>query len=184
MPKVKSDDQGRLVLPDEFLKRRHLTSDAEYWLDGREDDLILHPCLPDVRKLYVEPTTGCNLRCRTCIRNVWEEPESQMSMNTFQRMVESLTELTDVNRLVFTGFGEPLAHPDILQMIEAVRERDIAVTVGSNGILLNVDMARELVRLGVDRFVVSVDGVRPETYAKIRGATLLQVLDNIRILLC
>jgi len=67
-------------------------------------------------------------------------------------------------------------------MIEAVRKRDIAVTVGSNGILLNADMARELVRLGVDRCVVSVDGVRPETYANIRGATLSHVLDNIRIL--
>ena len=184
MPKVKADGQGRLVLPEEFLKRRHIPSNMEYWLDGREGDLILRPCLPDVRKLYVEPTTSCNLHCRTCVRNIWEEPESQISMNTFQRVVESLTELTDVSRVVFSGFGEPLVHPEILQMIEAVRERDIAVTVGSNGLLLNADMARELVRLGVDRIVVSMDGVRPETYANIRGATLLQVLDNIRILLC
>ena len=182
MPKVKADDRGRLVLPDEFLKRRHIPPNTEYWLNGREGDLILHPCLPDARKLYVEPTTNCNLHCRTCIRNIWEEAESQMSMNTFQQMVENLTELPELSRVVFSGFGEPLAHPDILHMIEAVRERNLAVSVGSNGLLLNVDMARELVRLGVDRFVVSVDGVRPETYANIRGAALLQVLDNIRIL--
>src|SRR4030042_5178759 len=98
MPKVKADDQGRLVLPEEFLKRRHPPSNTEYWLNGREGDLILHPCLPDARKLYVEPTTNCNLHCRTCIRNIWEGPELQMSMNTFQRVVESLTELTDVTR--------------------------------------------------------------------------------------
>jgi len=50
MPKVKTDDHGRLVLPDELLKRRHLPSNTEYWLDGREGDLIiLHPCLPDAR---------------------------------------------------------------------------------------------------------------------------------------
>ena len=41
-------------------------------------------------------------------------------------------------------------------------------------------MARELVRLGVDRLVVSVDGVKPETYAGIRGAMLSDVLGNIR----
>ena len=41
-------------------------------------------------------------------------------------------------------------------------------------------MSRELVKLGVDRLVVSLDGVRPETYAGVRGAMLEQVLGNIR----
>jgi MoaA/NifB/PqqE/SkfB family radical SAM enzyme len=37
-----------------------------------------------------------------------------------------------------------------------------------------------VVQLGVDRLVVSVDGVKPETYASVRGAMLSQVLNNIR----
>jgi MoaA/NifB/PqqE/SkfB family radical SAM enzyme len=41
-------------------------------------------------------------------------------------------------------------------------------------------MARQLVRLGVDRLVVSIDGVKQETYAKMRGAMLSQILNNIR----
>jgi radical SAM protein with 4Fe4S-binding SPASM domain len=65
-------------------------------------------------------------------------------------------------------------------MIEAMRKRDLAVSVGSNGLLLKPEKARDLVRLGVDRLVVSVDGVRPETYAGIRGAMLSDVLSNIR----
>ena len=40
-------------------------------------------------------------------------------------------------------------------------------------------MARELVRLGVERITVSIDGVKPETYAGVRGAMLTQVLNNI-----
>jgi Fe-coproporphyrin III synthase len=182
MSKVKADEQGRLILPDAFLQRRHISSVAEYWLDEREGDLILHPRLPDVRKLYIQPTTCCNLHCRTCIRNVWDNPEAYMDMNTFQRMLESLDELPDLTRVVFSGFGEPLTHPNILEMIQAVRRRDLAVTLGSNGLLLDAEMARELIRLGVDRLVVSVDGVKPETYARIRGAMLSQVLNNIRAL--
>jgi hypothetical protein len=46
MSKVKSDEQGRLILPDAFLKRRHISSFTEYWLDEREGELILHPRLP------------------------------------------------------------------------------------------------------------------------------------------
>jgi len=182
MPRVKADEQGRLILSPAFLQRRHIPADAEYWLDEREGDLILHPRVPDVRKVYVEPTTACDLHCRTCIRNVWDDPEEHMPMDTFQRLAESLDKLPDLRRVVFTGFGEPLVHPHILEMIEAVRERDLAVTVGSNGLLLNTQMARELVRLGVDRVVVSVDGVKPETYAGVRGAMLSEVLSNIRSL--
>ena len=180
MPKIISDDHGRLILPDDFLQRRRLASNAEFWLDEREGELVLRPRLPDARKLYIEATTGCNLQCRTCIRNVWSDPQAKMSMDTFRRLESSLDGLSTLARVVFTGFGEPLTHPNILEMIEAVRKRNLAVTVGSNGLLLKPDMARELVRLGVDRLVVSVDGVRPETYADVRGAMLSEVLSNIR----
>jgi MoaA/NifB/PqqE/SkfB family radical SAM enzyme len=88
MSKVKTDEQGRLILPDPFLKRRHISSTTEYWLDEREGDLILHPRLPDVRKLYIQPTTVCNLHCRTCIRNVWDAPEAQMSAERRCRFVQ------------------------------------------------------------------------------------------------
>ncbi|MCL4488025.1 MAG: tungsten cofactor oxidoreductase radical SAM maturase [Chloroflexi bacterium] len=182
MPKITTDDQGRLVLPEDFLQRRRLDRNQEYWLDEREGELILRPRLPDARKIYIEPTTGCNLHCRTCIRNVWGDPEAKMSMHSFRRIVDSLDGLPHLNRVIFTGFGEPLSHPDILDMIEAVRQRDLAVTVGSNGLMLKADTARALVKLGVDRLVISVDGVRPETYAGVRGAMLSHVLDNIRYL--
>ncbi len=180
MPKVTTDEQGHLVLPQDFLARRHIAPRGEYWLDERDGDLILHPRLPDARKLYLEPTTECNLRCRTCIRNVWSAPETHMSMETFSHLLEGLKDLPHLQRVVFTGFGEPLAHPHILEMIEAVRARGLNVTVGTNGLLLDRAVARELVRLGVDRLVVSVDGVRPETYEGIRGAMLAQVLENLR----
>ncbi len=180
MPLVTCDPQGRLVLPADFHMGREPAPSAEYWLDANEGDLILRPRRPDARKLYLEPTTGCNLHCRTCIRNVWGDPEAKMSMETFRRILEALPGLPQLNRVVFTGFGEPLSHPHIFDMIRAVRERDLAVTVGSNGLMLTMDKARELVRLGVDRLVVSIDGVKPETYADVRGAILSQVLGNIR----
>jgi len=62
MPKVKADDQGKLILPDAFLDRRHISPDTEYWLDEREGDLILHPCLSDVRKFHFPSSPDCDLR--------------------------------------------------------------------------------------------------------------------------
>jgi sulfatase maturation enzyme AslB (radical SAM superfamily) len=101
MPKIITDDQGRLILPDGFLQRRRLAANMEYWLDEREGELILRPRLPDARKLYIEPTTGCNLHCRTCIRNVWGDPEAKMSMDTFWRVVDSLEGLPNLERFPY-----------------------------------------------------------------------------------
>jgi tungsten cofactor oxidoreducase radical SAM maturase len=182
MPTVKLKGQGNLDLPEAFLQRRHFPEDLEFWLDEREGDVILRPRLPNAGKLYIEATTGCNLQCKTCIRNVWSDPIALMKMDVFDRIIADLPKLPDLKRVVFTSFGEPLSHPRILDMIEKVRQHDLAVTVGTNGLLLRPEMSRELVRLGVDKVVVSVDGAKPETYADVRGAALNQVLDNIRSL--
>jgi tungsten cofactor oxidoreducase radical SAM maturase len=182
VPKAFLGKDGSLRLPEDFLSRRGLARDVEYWVKQRDGAIVLLPRLPDLRKLYVEPTTLCNLECRTCIRNVWETPKTRMEIEVFRSLVDQLKEFLDLKRVVFSGLGEPLMHPDILEMVRLVRELDLAVTIGSNGLLLNEAKSRELVRLGVDRLVVSLDGVAPETYGDVRGAELSQVIDNIRLL--
>lgn len=182
MPLVRSNRAGHLELPEEYLRRRRIEPGEEYWVSERAGDLVLHPRRPDTRKLYLEPTTGCNLECRTCIRNIWEDPIAEMSMETFRRLEEGLDTLPGLERVIFTGFGEPLSHPHLLEMVEAMRRRGLAVTIGTNGLLLDPLLSEELVRLGVDRLVVSLDGVTPETYAGVRGAMISQVLENIRAL--
>jgi len=182
MVRVTVDQHGKLDVPPEAMEQYRLCPGEQFWLDANEGDLVLHRRATDVTKVYIEPTSRCNLRCRTCIRNNWADPEAHMKMSTFERIMESASALPELKRIVFTGFGEPLVHPQLLQMIALARERGLAVSVGSNGVLLNQATAEELVRLGVDRLVISVDGVRPETYAGVRGAQLSRVLDNIRSL--
>ncbi|HNR96630.1 MAG TPA: tungsten cofactor oxidoreductase radical SAM maturase [Anaerolineae bacterium] len=173
---------GTVELPEAVRASPRLAEADGFWVEERDGELLLHPRVRDIKKLYVEPTTGCNLTCRTCIRNVWSDPVGAMSAGTWNNLQEQLADLPQLSRVVFTGFGEPLSHPRILEMVADVRARDIAVSLGTNGLLLDAAMARDLVQLGVDRLVVSVDGVDPAVYADVRGAQLEQVLDNIRLL--
>jgi len=179
MPKIIKDSQNKIEIPPDFLQRRHLPDYVDYWLDEHDGDIILHSRLPDAQKLYIEATTGCNLQCKTCIRNVWSDPIASMKKETFQAILDGLDGLPNLKRVIFTSFGEPLTHPKILEMIAAVRKRKLEVTLGTNGLLLTADISRELVRLGVDRVMVSIDGGRPETYNYIRGATLNEIVNNI-----
>ena len=182
MTQVTVDENGKLKLPVEFLNRRHISADTEYWLDQRNGDIILHPRRPDARKLYIEPTTSCNLACHTCIRNTWQTPASDMTTETFGRIIEQMADLPDLERVIFTGFGEPLTHPNILDMIAAVRQQGVAVTLGSNGLLLDEHVCQEIVKLGVDRLVISLDGVSSDTYAGVRGVPIAGPLRHIRTL--
>jgi tungsten cofactor oxidoreducase radical SAM maturase len=180
MSKAVLGKDNHIVMPDGFLRRNRLQADQEWWVNQRDGAVILLPRAADLRKMYIEPTTLCNLQCHTCIRNVWDEPGGHMSMETFQRLVEQIEEFPQLERVVFVGFGEPFMHPHILEMVSQVHQRDLAVTIISNGLLLEESFLQEIVRLGVDRLVVSLDGVTPETYSGVRGASLAKVLDNIR----
>ena len=180
MPIVSSKNGQGIILPADFLKRRHLSENLEYWLDAREGELILLPRIPDVYKLYIEATTGCNLQCRTCIRNIWDDPQALMSRETIQNLLASLDDLPNLQRVIFSGFGESLTHPHIFDFIESIRKHELAVTIATNGLLINPIIASELVKLGVDRVMISIDGGKPETFADVRGALLSQIVENIR----
>lgn len=58
-----------------------------------------------LEKIYIEPTNTCNLRCKTCIRNVWDEQDSFITQDTFRNIIKSITEITPPPSVFFGGFG-------------------------------------------------------------------------------
>ena len=183
MPIVTLDPEGELVLPEDLRRRYRLDSGEDFLLGKTESGLALYPLRPDVRKVYLEPTTRCNLHCRTCVRNVWGEPLEDMSTATFKRVLKGLRGLPELREVVLGGYGEPFTHPRILDYLTAIKNLDVTLTVSTNGLLLNEKQVRALVDLRVDGVTVSLDGVDPETYADVRrGARLETVMQNIETL--
>ena len=44
-----------------------------------------------LRKLYIEPTTKCNLNCKMCFRHTWfDEPICDMDFADFERVLERM----------------------------------------------------------------------------------------------
>ena len=117
MPKLIADQDGSLKWPEDARRRTTLPAGTQVWLDRRDEALILLPRQPNMRSLYVEPTTACNLACRTCIRNVWHDPDAHMELETFERLIEQTRAFPQLKRVVLGGLGEPLTHPHFLDMI-------------------------------------------------------------------
>jgi len=176
------DEEGRLVLPRELASRYGLKPGVRIPVDEKPASLSLRPPVSRLARVYVEPTNRCNLECRTCIRNSWEEPLGQMNDETFSRIVEGLGAFQPVPSIFLGGFGEPLSHPGIVGMVGTAKEAGARVELITNGTLLSERMSRELIDAGLDMLWVSLDGSTPESYADVRlGAALPQVLRNLRV---
>lgn len=178
---VEVDEQGRLVLPPEVAELYGIQPGAQMLLKEGLKGLHLQRPINQLAKVYIEPTCRCNLTCRTCIRNAWEEPQGDMTSGIFDRLVANLKELPSRPDVFFGGFGEPLLLPNIAEMVAQAKAVAGKVELITNGILLTEQRSRELIKAGLDTLWVSVDGATPESYADVRlGAALPQVIENIR----
>jgi MoaA/NifB/PqqE/SkfB family radical SAM enzyme len=166
--RVRVDEAGQLVLPPDLVARLGLVDGALVRVEERGDTLVIGRSSASLARVNVEPTTLCNLRCRTCVRNVWDEPPGTMTADTFARVMAGVREVSPRPSVFFGGFGEPFAHPDLLAMLEEAKATGCRVELISNGTMLGEATRRELVRIGLDRLWVSIDGATPESYADVR----------------
>lgn len=174
------DDEGRLVLPEGLAARYGLGLGEPLPLEEGDDGLHVRAPMR-LSKLYIEPTNRCNLDCAMCARRSWEEPEGEMSDAVFERVIEGLRAFSPPPAVFFGGFGEPLSHPRIVRMVARAKSLGSHVELITNGTLLTEEMSRDLVRAGLDRLWVSLDGATPEGYRNVRGIPALpEVLENVR----
>ncbi|HTY64894.1 MAG TPA: radical SAM protein [Acidobacteriota bacterium] len=176
------DEHGRLVFPEEFGLQYGLKPGAMVHVDETAKGPRLRLPVTHLKKVYIEPTNRCNLDCRTCMRNSWDEPLGQMSRETFARIIDGLRSISPSPTVFMGALGEPLAHPDILDMVAQAKELGSSVEMITNGTLLKKDLSKKLIDAGLDKLWVSLDGATPECYGDVRlGALLPEVLENLRV---
>lgn len=174
------DERGQLALPPEVMAMFQLRPGMRIQIEAGVNELRLLRPVTQLAKIYVEVTNTCNLDCRTCMRNVWDEPYGRMSQRTFHTVLDALDSLEPKPTVFFQGFGEPLMHPRIVEMVAAVHRRGAQVELITNGILLTEKKILQLTRAGLDGLWVSIDGASAASYADVRlGASLPTVIRNL-----
>src|SRR5262249_4495477 len=130
---------------------------------------------------YIESTNRCNEQCDQCPRtHLGREAERDISLMEVRGIVEQLPQL---ERVVLHGLGEPLLNRELPQIVRYLRERGAYVLFNTNGLLLNAERGAALIEVGLNELRVSIDGARPETYARVRGVNrkaLPRILANLR----
>jgi hypothetical protein len=113
---------------------------------------------------WLEPTTKCNLRCEGCYR---KDTASHKSLDEVRADLEVFRRLRKSDCISIAG-GEPLVHPEIVEIVRMVREMGWKPIVNSNGVALDEPLLRELKKAGVYGFTFHIDTSqkRPRVKAK------------------
>ena len=118
-----------------------------------------------IAKVYIEPSSRCNLNCRMCPRNTWkDETLGDMEMALFDNLIDQVHSIETINTVFFGGVAEPLSHPKIIEMIAKAKTPNINVELISNGTMLNKDIIEQLLLAGLDTLWVSIDTSHSNSY--------------------
>lgn len=134
-------------------------------------------------KLYIDPSSICNLHCPLCPAGQRREGRSRgvMKFETFKRIIDELSPY--LYEISIHNWGEPLVNNDFFRMVRYAHDRKIKTVTSSNLNLLNEEKAEKIVRSGLDWLTVSIDGASPETYSKYRmGGDFNKVIENIKLI--
>lgn len=128
--------------------------------------------VPLLNTYYFYLTGGCNLACQHC----WIAPTYQPNGGTGGHLDYDLFALAieeglllGLSSVKLTG-GEPLLHPDFVRMIDLIREKELSLTIETNGTLMTESLARYLKENStVGPISVSLDGATADIHDPFRG---------------
>ncbi|MGH7847877.1 MAG: radical SAM protein, partial [Candidatus Binatia bacterium] len=124
--------------------------------------------------LYLEVSNECNLACKTC--PITYGKVEQAASLTLEQVKYLVSQFTTVKRVVLHGVGEPLLNRELPKIILWFKEKGIYVLFNSNGTLINKRWREALIESGLDEIRLSLDAATPDTFARVRGKPLFDVI--------
>lgn len=132
--------------------------------------------------LQIEPTNHCNLNCICCPALVSSREKGYMDFDLFRRIIDDASQI-GVKRVHLYLHGEPMLHPQIVDMIRYVKSKAIGFHLTTNGTPFNRQKIEAILCSGVnsaDHIIFSILGYSKKVHGKImKGVDHDKVLKNI-----
>lgn len=130
--------------------------------------------------LHLELTTDCNARCEHCYLSGNLDNQVFIEKELALKAIDEFYKLKGF-RVQLTG-GEPLLHPDILEIIAHARRKRFAVFLSTNGTLITDNFLSIIEKLGAVKITFSIYSCKSEkhdSFVGIKGA-LDKIIKNTR----
>ena len=118
--------------------------------------------------LSIEPTTACNLGCPECPSGLkqFTRPVGKLDVALHEKMLDQVQKSVFYINYYFQG--EPFLHPEFLLLIRSAKKKNIYTATSTNAHFIDERKAEEIVSSGLDRLIISIDGLTQETYEQYR----------------
>ena len=121
-------------------------------------------------------TDRCNLDCSYCTEYDNSRPHPKLEdLKIWIRKIRDLGTM----RIALVG-GEPLLHPNVVEIVRYCRELGFATSLTTNGFLLTRQLLAELEEAGLQVMQISVDRMTPSPVTKKSFKTILPKLDYFK----
>ncbi len=134
--------------------------------------------------LSIEPTTACNLSCPECPSGLkkFTRETGKLDLEFHAKILKSVG--SKVFYINYYFQGEPFLHPHFLKLIEQAKLRRIYTSTSTNAHFIDEVKANEIVKSGLDRLIISIDGLTQETYENYRiNGKLVKVIEGTKFLI-
>jgi radical SAM protein with 4Fe4S-binding SPASM domain len=129
--------------------------------------------------ISAELTNNCNLHCPECSSGSGQMKRERgfMDINLFNRVVQELSPYLQNINLYFQG--EPMLHPSFFTFIR--NSKNTHTVVSTNGHFLSDENAEKIVRTGLSKLIISLDGIDQKAFSVYRrDGNVTTVMDGIR----
>jgi len=149
----------------------------------------------DGSKAYIGPeivqidlTNNCNLNCVGCwchsdfLENLklrGEEKKRKLPYDMIKKLIEDLHEL-GTKEIMLSGSGEPFMYPQIMSVINLIKEKGIRLNIVTNFTLVNKKIIKRMVELNVDYITISLWAGDAKTYVKTHPNQTKKTFERIR----
>lgn len=139
------------------------------------------------RRIRIETSSACNLRCQHCPTgtNYHGAERNIMTMERYDAILRQLQPMPLLRDVIFYLAGEPLLNKHLPVMCRRIKEETHVTQTqfNTNGMLVTEEICRQLVDANVDKIQVSVDGASPEENDEIRrGSRYTTIVENVHML--
>ena len=121
-----------------------------------------------LRLVAWEITRNCNLACMHCRASATQGPYTgELDTPAAYRLLDQIAEVGSPI-VILTG-GEPLLRPDIFEVAAYGTGKGLKMVMAPNGTLITAPIAQKMVRAGIQRISISIDGATAESHDRFRG---------------
>lgn len=140
--------------------------------------------------IEIEVTNYCNASCVFCANKDSKRKRGYINVNDYERFIIEQRNFKEQNKFAtinprkypkvnLCGLGEPLLHPEIVELVMISKNNGFYTQLVTNGRMLTNDILSRLLAAGLDEIAISLHSVNEVKYNAITDLDVTKVMNNL-----